>query len=311
MTRQNILSAVLFVFAFAFFPHTSDLTASPQHNLTEYLPKKCEMQGWERDGSPQEYREDELYEYINGGAEIYHEYGFTQVFVQDFKSKSGKALSLEIFEMEDAESAYGIYTFKTSAEDKRLVLGSDAQLADYYLNFWKGNLLVTITGFDEDQETIKALQELAKAVDAKIKAQGGRPHLASVLPERGLRTTSIKYFQGNLGLYNSYPFFTRDTFHLKEGIKGDYEGGYSVYIIESKEGEGGESAYDEVKKSFEESPKYRKFELLERNLFRIQDRKGKQIFVSSFKNCALIVMGAVHPTQAKEVFSDIQENIGK
>ncbi|MGD2246678.1 MAG: hypothetical protein PVI11_09040, partial [Candidatus Aminicenantes bacterium] len=161
------------------------------------------MEGWERDGSPQEYRGEGLYEYINGGAEIYHEYGFMQVFVQDFRSQNGKAVSLEIFEMEDAESAYGIYTFKTNPEDKRLFLGSDAQLSDYYLNFWKGNLLITITGFDEDQETLKALQELAKAVETKIKVQGKRPHLASELPERGLKTTSIKFFQGNLGLYNS------------------------------------------------------------------------------------------------------------
>ena len=72
-----------------------------------------------------------MYEYINGGAEIYHEYGFRQVLMQDFKSRSGKAVSLEIFEMEDAESAYGIYTFKTSLEDERLILGSDAQLSDY------------------------------------------------------------------------------------------------------------------------------------------------------------------------------------
>ena len=311
MTRLNFLSILLLLSSILLFLSVSGSPVSVQHNLSEYLPKSGEMKGWERDGSSQEYQGDDLYEYINGGAEIYHEYGFRQVLVQDFKSKSGKAVSLEIFEMEDAESAYGIYTFKTSAEDRRLVLGSGAQLSDYYLNFWKGNMLVTITGFDEDQETIKALQELAKAVDAKIKPQGGRPHLASVLPERGLKTTSIKYFQGNLGLYNSYPFFSQDVFHLKEGIKGDYEDGYSVYIIESKEGEGGESTYDEVRKSFEESPRYRKFDLLEMNLFRVQDRKGKQIFVSSFKNCALIVMGAVHPTQAKEVFSDIQENIGK
>jgi hypothetical protein len=286
--------------------------SSSTHDLHKFLPSTGEVGDWQRDDSSQEYRGEDLYEYINGGAEIYHDYGFKQVVVQDFKNKNGKAISLEIFEMEDTESAFGIYTFKTHSEDKKVPLGSDGQLSDYYLNFWKGNLLVTITGFDEDKETIEGLQGLARAVDAKIKVQEEkRPRLVSVLPEGGLLPTSIKYFQGNLGLYNSYPFFTKDVFHLKEGIKGDYEGGYTVYIVNSKGTEDEQKRFDGVMRSFEESPKYVNGKLLKENLFQVEDSKGKRMFISVYKSSILVAMGAVNPSQAKDIFSSIQENIGK
>lgn len=309
MTWGNIILAFLFLCGNAFCLHGFDLPATIQHRLPDYLPKNNEIQGWQRDGPPQEYRGDELYEYINGGAEIYHEYGFRQVLVQDFKNRNERSISLEIFEMEDAESAYGIYTFKTGPEDRMLSLESDARLSDYYLNFWKGNLLVTITGFDEETETINALQEMARLLDQKIKGREERPRLASVLPEDGLKPSSIKYFQGNLGLYNSYPFVTRDVFSLEEGIKGDYEGGRSVFVIESRSGKDGESVRDEIEKSFVESPRYRNYERLEKDIFKIEDRKETQIFVSFFQNWTFIVMGDVDLVQVRKCFSSIQENI--
>lgn len=311
MHREHRFLAVLLIFGFSIFLCASDTRSSLTQNLIEFLPSSGEVKEWERDGSPQEYSGDALYEYINGGAEIYHDYGFKQVVVQDFKNRNGDSISLEIFEMEDAESAFGIYTFKTRSEEKKVPLGSDGQLSDYYLNFWKGNLLVTITGFDEDEKTMEGLREIARAVDAKIKISGERPRLVSVLPEEGLFPTSIKYFQGNLGLYNSYPFFTKDVFHLKEGIKGDYRGGYTVYVINSGKAENDQKKFEDVMKHFEESPKYMNGTLIEEMLFQVEDRKGKRMFISVYKNCIFIAMGAVHPSSAKKIFSGIKENIGK
>jgi hypothetical protein len=311
MSRDRRFLIVFLIFGFSILLCASYAYSFLTQDLLKFLPSSGEVGDWQRDDVFQEYRGEDLYEYINGGAEIYHDYGFKQVVVQDFKNRNGKAISIEIFEMEDAESAFGIYTFKTRSEEKKVPLGSDGQLSDYYLNFWKGNLLITITGFDEDVETMEGLQELARAVDAKIKKEGERPRLVSVLPEDGLYPTSIKYFQGNLGLYNSYPFFTQDVFQLKEGIKGDYRGGYTVYVIQTRKTENGQKKFDDTMRHFEESPKYMDGMLIEEKLFRVEDSKGKQIFISVYKNSIFIAMGAVNPSLAKKIFSCIQENIGK
>jgi len=291
------------------FLHSSENPKSVQRDLNKYLPGTDEIGKWKEDGSPREYKREDLYSYIDGGAEIYHEYGFSQVIVQDYTRKKGKSIALEIFEMDSSEGAYGVYTFKTSTQGKGLDLGDKAQLADYYLNFWKGDFVVTLIGFDEDEETIKGLQKIARAVDAKIKSRGREPDFVSLLPEKGLIGQNVKYFKGNLGLYNSYPFFTQDVFRLKEGIKGDYKAGYSVFMISYKDSEENQKRFNDVKKNFKESPKYKDFKPVDEKLFQVEDGKGKLVFVSHFKKYFLIAIGTISKTQATKIFSVIQENI--
>jgi len=312
--KKVILSSILFMSGLLIYSSfllllPSENQTSPQHDLNKYLPGTDETGEWKEDGSPQEYKGEDLYSYINGGAEIYHEYGFKQVIVQDYKRKNGKSIALEIFEMENTEGAYGIYTFKTSTEGKELALGDKAQLADYYLNFWKGDFVVTLTGFDEDEEIVKGLKKIARGVDTKIKSRGREPAFVFLLPEKDLMEQSIKYFKGNLGLYNSYPFFTRDVFRLKKGIKGDYKAGYSVFIISYEDSKENQSRFNDVKRSFEENPRYKDFRSVDEKLFQAEDGKGKLVFVSHFKKHFLVAIGTISQAQATEIFSVIQENI--
>ena len=307
MARKLVLYSALCVLVTLFLFNPETMLAVFQDDLSRFLPLPGEVQGWEGEGAPQVYRGEGLYEYINGGAEIYHEYGFRQVVVQDFMSKEGKSVSIEIFEMEDSRSAFGIFTFKTNPEDREISLGSDALLSDYYLNFWKARYLVTLTGFDEDEETIKGLRNIARSIDSKIKTDGNRPPLVSDLPEEGLEKASLKYFEGNLGLYNSYPFFTEDVFRLKEAIKGDYEGGYSLYIIKSRASEKGQQHFDGLKRSFKTNSRYSQYRLLEKSIFRVEDRNGRQVYVTQSEDKILVVIGAVSLETVKNIFARIHK----
>ncbi len=314
MMKNITLSTILLIYSLLISVHLSFLHSlenpkSLQRDLNKYLPETNEIGGWKEDSSPYKYKGEDLYSYINGGAEIYHEYGFKQVIVQDYTRKNGKSIALEIFEMESTESAYGIYTFKTSTEGKELALGDKAQLADYYLNFWKGDFVVTLIGFDEDEETVKGLQKIARAVDTKIKSRGREPVFVSLLPEKDLIEQSTRYFKGNLGLYNSYPFFTQDIFRLNKGIKGDYKAGYSVFIISYKESEEDQKIFNDVKKSFMESPRYKDFRSIDERFFQVEDGKGKLAFVSHFKKHFLIAIGTINQAQTRNLFAAIQENI--
>lgn len=291
------------------FINCSRKSPSSEESLFKYIPAEAESGAWKKDGSPQEYKGEDLFLYIDGGADIYREYGFKQVVVQDFLSKKGRSLSLEIFEMTSPESAYGIYTFKTHSGGKALALGDEAQLADYYLNFWKGNFLVTITGFNEDEETAKGLEEIGMAVDKKIASREKRPALVSMLLEKGLIPSSLKYFRGNLGLYNSYPFFTEDIFAFQEGVKGDYEDGYSLYIIPYPTQEECQSRLYDAEIKFKQGQRYKSYTSLGQSLFRVEDGKGNSIFVSHHERYLLIVLGKMGQAQAREIVASVRENI--
>jgi len=203
----------------------------PQGPLRIYLPADNAAAGWTRDGGPQEFEGEDLYTYIDGGAEIYREYGFRRVVVQDYENPGGKSVSLEIFEMETPAAAFGMFTFKRSGGGEPLVLGAGAELEAYYMNFWKGRFLVTLTGFDEAAETVEGLKAIGRSVDSGLPEGGEAPGLVSALPAEGLRPGSVKYLKGLLGLNNLYAFYTARGLAFTDAVRGLYDSGEILIVL--------------------------------------------------------------------------------
>jgi hypothetical protein len=225
-------------------------------NLSGYLPASGEAAGWMLNDAPQNYRGDELFVMIDGGADIYHEYGFTQVLRAEYVNGRGKSIKLEIFEMESPAAAYGIYTFKIGGSGKTLTIGQEALLEDYYLNFWKSNLLVTVIGPDSEEETVQGVIALAKAADARIAKAGERPELVNLLLREPLAFSHPKYVRGSLGIMNSYIFDTENIFGVREGMIGAVGDCQAFVFRYANEGERAE-AFEHTITRLSVSPKFR------------------------------------------------------
>ncbi len=224
-----------------------------REGLEALLPD--EVGGWMKHGAAQGYAGDDLFTYINGGAEIYREFGFEEVVVQDYRTDQGGAISLEVYKMTGPESAYGIFTFKRSADGRAMDYhGAEAQLEDYYLNLWKGSYLVTLTGFDEEDTTIQGLQDLARSLAFRITEIGEAPGLVSLLPDKDKILGSVRYFNGPLALFNSHSFAREDVFSLDQGVRGDYTGGESLFIFAYETPEGAEAAFRGAEEFFASAP---------------------------------------------------------
>jgi hypothetical protein len=296
----QLLTACLFLI---FYPQ---VVTGAEIDLLKYLPKEDEVEGWKKYGSSAFYKGESLYEYINGGAEIYHEYGFEQVVVQDYINEAGKTVSIEIFLMKDSESAFGIYSFKTDTEGKKVPVGQDGQLADYYMNFWKGAILVTLTGFDETGETVRGLLDMAEKVDTKVEVIGQKPPMVSLLPQENLVLQSEKYFEGFLGLMNSYPFFSFKIKGFEAGVKGDYTDGYSLFLFRYLEAEDCLASYGRMKKNYEGTSGYLDYESEETGFFRLKDKRERQAYLSSYGKYLLLLLGELGPAQAEDIFQSLR-----
>jgi hypothetical protein len=281
-------------------------TQIPDSSLRTFLPGEEELAGWTREGEPQGFEGEDLFTYIDGGAEIYFEYGFERVIVQDYRNEAGSRLSLEIFEMDSPDSAYGIYTFKTSRHGESFPLGDECQLADYYLNLRKGPYLVTITGLDLRADAKESLLLLARTIEPRIGPSTAPPILVSRLPAEGLESQSIKYFMGPLALYNSYPFHRKDIFAFSAGVKGEYVRGYSLYIFEYPDGASARRRFAEAGRSFEQSDRYAGF-AEEPGFFRAEDDKGGHVFAAARGRHILLLVGALDEESAGKIFLSYDE----
>lgn len=311
MDRNSLVLIILLNLCLLVFQACSqESTDLPEEGLVRYLPQSGEAGTWERGDVPQPYKGETLYDYINGGAEIYYEYGFEEVIVQDYKNPSGKEITLEIFKMRNHKGAYGIYTFKRSVRGKEVSFGNEGQIEDYYLNFWKDDFVVTLTGFDEEEETVDGLSEIARAVDARMESGGETPALISLVPQEGLVKQSIKYLKGNIGLYNCYMFSSKNIFKFREGVKADFEAGYQVYILGYLNNVDCRQRFNEVQVRLQEIDKYGDFKIVD-NGFRFSDEKDAVIFIMPIDEYMLIVLGAISQDISKKVLAEFQNHIDR
>lgn len=191
--------------------------------LSEYFPYSGEMPGWTATEAMAEYIGDDLFRMIDGGAEIYREYGFVRAGTQEFGDQAGHRVTVEIYEMKDPGAAYGIFTFKARQEGTEVALGNGGRQTDYYLNFWKGRYLATLTGSDASAFVKIALKTLGSAVEKKITDTGTPPAFGSAIAVRiDHHEPAITYIRGPIALSNFYRFGAGDPFAFREGYVAQY-----------------------------------------------------------------------------------------
>ncbi|MEW5923290.1 MAG: DUF6599 family protein [Candidatus Zixiibacteriota bacterium] len=137
--------------------------------LMSLLPTEKGVPGWAMVDSAEVYDKEGLWEYIDGGAELYLKYGFKHVITSEYADTFDTHILLEIFEMNNASAAAGIYADKADDSTSIAGLGDRSSIQDYYLNFIRGPYLVTLTGYEENYRNLDGLIKIAANVDDLIK----------------------------------------------------------------------------------------------------------------------------------------------
>jgi hypothetical protein len=111
-----------------------------------------EVQGIELSQS-RTFTETSLYGYINGGAELYLEYGFDTLIVIELVSE-GRDIRVEAYRMKDPEAAFGIFSVSRFRCNSGPRLTQHLCRSAYQVQFAKGPYYVSIvndTGAEADQ----------------------------------------------------------------------------------------------------------------------------------------------------------------
>jgi hypothetical protein len=185
--------------------------------LQGFLPSSVKAQGIKikKDGEARIYDGKKLFDYMDGGAELYYEYGFEQACVQRYKAKEGE-VTVEIYQMDTPAHAYGVYTFDTQGEHPPI--GQDATYARGLLSFWKGRYCVRV--LSENEQFKDTLLAVGQAITKKIPQEGERPAILAFLPPQWVVGDSLLYFRGQISLNNSYFLSNQDVLLLGKGAEG-------------------------------------------------------------------------------------------
>jgi len=161
---------------------------------------------------------EQLFSHINGGAELFLEYGFKDLCVYKYTYEN-ISLELEIYQMENANSALGIYLSKTGQETPQEELSARNTANQYQLVFTCGTYFVMVNNFSGNKQLIPLMTQLSKNIIDQIEIQEDE-NLFSYLSEKNIIENSQTIFRGPYGLQSVYTFGKGDVFHLNGKIFG-------------------------------------------------------------------------------------------
>ena len=143
----------------------------------------------EADGAAEHFPGKKLFDYMNGGAERYLAYGFSDIAVRRYKRGSDKA-TLEIYRMGGPIEAFGVYAFFARGEHPEV--GAPAALAHGALALHKDRYFVRAVSSSAKTPPRELLLDLARAAVRKLPGKAEAPAAAALLPP-GAIDGSLRY----------------------------------------------------------------------------------------------------------------------
>jgi len=139
-----------------------------------------------------------LFDFIDGGAEIFLEFGFKRVLVQRYV-KAGDELTLEAYEMADADAALGIYLMKCGVEAPVAGIPARNTGDPAQLTILKGRYFLHVNSFGPGADLLPEMVGLAgRALDAIPDERPGRD--LDRLPAEGQVPGSARLIRGPYAL---------------------------------------------------------------------------------------------------------------
>ncbi|MFC1544541.1 DUF6599 family protein [Gemmatimonadota bacterium] len=191
------------------------------------------------EGEAQLYQGRELFDYSDGGADLYLEFGFVEAAVREYKSPVGDDITAVVYRMEDPEAAFGVFSIIRRGAFTPRKMGAMGARSEFEYIFCHGDFFVQVQSTGQDTLTARVVDEISAKIDSEL--EGGStdwPKALSLLPRRGFVPHSEVYFEGPLAL-NSRRFISdKNLFALSDSIPGAMasfmvrDGGHpAIYLV--------------------------------------------------------------------------------
>lgn len=261
---------------------------SQDKSFIESLLPAGGAEGFSISGSPEFFFGDELYSYINGGADIYLEYGIEAAASAYYQDTENNKIHIEIYQMQDKDAAFGIYSINSGKPVSPVLKGCESSDHGSYVDLWKNKAFVRISEVSGENESHPdVIRKMAEIVCSKKSAKNDFPELLRTAESSGIDLGSPKYFKGLVALNNIYSFGAGTIFGFDEGIAGEYNG-KRLMLFRYKDDK---TRYEWVQNGRGKIRNIRKFSdfMDQDGGFSAVDREGKQVNFKEFGRYLLVV----------------------
>lgn len=155
-----------------------------------------DIPGWKKNVIDRVYTSDDLWELINGAADIFLSYYFEDLNMAEYE-RGDEMIRVELYRHNTGDDAYGIYSAERMPDYPQVTMGAQGYRSQGVMNFFCGKYYVKImsAGVKEtDEETISMI---AEKVNATLNQPDAMPETLRLFPEEGKIDLSDSYIAQN------------------------------------------------------------------------------------------------------------------
>jgi hypothetical protein len=213
---MNTNLSISLLFALVIF--TGDAARSQGTLPADVLPDSIGQ--WRAEGPAVTYDRHTIFDYLDGGAEVYRAYGMVAATARRYLCEGEQPIEASLFTMERPDGAFGVFTYERLDADAGV--GQGSEYGGGILRFWQGRSFVFIQGGSETPTSHNGVFALGRYLATRIGKDAMLPEILPVLPREGLRPLTVRYAISPSILKNIEPT-------LIDGPLGSPEGSPAVF----------------------------------------------------------------------------------
>ncbi len=230
----------------------------------DLLPPSGFLQTWDKAAPGRVFAAADLYGFIDGGAELYLEFGFEQLAVQRYRLRAKPAMpagaqgqvQLEIYRMTDPAAATGIYLANCGKETPDPSFRERHTISPFQLRFKRDRYYVIVNNLDGDKRNVPQMLEFGRYVASKLPPDAAVEALKT-LPQANLAKDSLRLIRGPYALQAIYTLGEGDVLQLGRkvtAVAGSYEtpgGRYTLILADYPGAAAAAAAFDHVRRNLD------------------------------------------------------------
>ncbi len=153
--------------------------------------------GWKLSDQVTHFTPENLYEKINGRAELFIAYDVVSLTFASFEHATDpeRFIDVSVYDMGTVTNAFGIFSVERSPSDPPVALGRAACRSDANVYVWKDQYYITVIASDTTDALQRISMDLARKITDRLPDTGGRVWGRTALPQANRVPRSIRYFQ--------------------------------------------------------------------------------------------------------------------
>ncbi len=172
----------------------------PQTGLDQLFPGPGFEKGWSWFKMPVHYNPDNLYEYIDGEAELYLSYDFKELATLTYfwGNVDDTSFVVDIYDMGTPLSAFGLYSNYRYPDYNYEKIGTEATVSDFSIKFYQGKYVVELKAGAASNKIKNAMRTVAQKVSERIKEPAEPPSTLNRLPPKNQIDKTLRYARKNM-----------------------------------------------------------------------------------------------------------------